>query len=76
MNWQEYIVIIILAICLYRIARHFFRFFRDTEDGKNMCEQCTADCALRSVGSSNPPCNCEGNSRKDLKCKKKKNKIW
>lgn len=76
MGWQEIIVILILLICLYRIVRHIIRFFRNTEEGKNMCEQCTADCALRTTSSSQPTCNCGCNSRKRVNCKKKKNKIW
>ena len=67
-NWQEWVVGVLVVLCIARIIYGIFLFFRHTRENKNPCDSCVSGCELKDMlekkrkecgvtvyGGSNPP---------------------
>ncbi len=66
-DWQQVVVIILLILCIIRIGRSIYTFFRKTNDKANPCDTCPTGCELKDmIDKKRTECN---NSRKQNKKK-------
>lgn len=49
MNWQEWVVGLLVVLCLCRILYGFYRFFRRTKANDNPCSSCVSGCELKEM---------------------------
>lgn len=48
-NWQEWIVGILLVLCVIRIVYGILLFFRRVKEKKNPCSRCISGCELKGM---------------------------
>lgn len=48
-NWQEWVVGLLLLLCLFRIGQSVRVFFHRVKEKKNPCENCTTGCELKQL---------------------------
>ncbi len=48
-NWQEWVVGVLVVLCIARIIYGIFRFFRHTRENKNPCDSCVSGCELKDM---------------------------
>lgn len=48
-NWQEWVVGILIVLCLSRMVYGLFVFFRRTKENKNPCDACVSGCELKDM---------------------------
>ena len=48
-NWQEWVVGVLVVLCIARIIYGIFLFFRHTRENKNPCDSCVSGCELRDM---------------------------
>ena len=66
-DWQQIVVIILLTLCVIRIALSIYTFFRKTNDKANPCDTCPTGCELKNMlDKKRDECH---NSRKENKKK-------
>ena len=46
-NWQEWVVGVLVVLCIARIIYGIFLFFRRTRENKNPCDSCVSGCELK-----------------------------
>lgn len=46
-NWQEWIVTLLIAICIIRLIYGICHFFRCTKNNENPCASCASGCELK-----------------------------
>ena len=46
-GWQEYIVALILLVCVILITRQVYVFFRTAKKKENPCASCVSGCDLK-----------------------------
>ncbi len=69
-NWQEWVVGVLVVLCIARIIYGIFLFFRHTRENKNPCDSCVSGCELKDMLEK---------KRKECGVKKKKYKeklLW
>ena len=52
-NWQEWVVGVLVVLCIARIIYGIFLFFRHTRENKNPCDSCVGDCELKVMLEKN-----------------------
>lgn len=55
-NWQEWVVWILLVLCVARIVWGGYRFYRRTKRGESPCAGCSSPCKNREnakIGKKN-----------------------
>lgn len=48
MNWQEWIVGILIVLCIARFFYSIFLFFRRVQEKDNTCKSCISGCELKN----------------------------
>ncbi len=48
-GWQEWVVALLVVICVVRTGYRVRDFFRRVKSGKNPCDSCSCDCELRNL---------------------------
>ena len=48
-NWQEWVVGVLVVLCIARIIYGIFLFFRRTRENKNPCDSCVSGCELKDM---------------------------
>lgn len=48
-NWQNWVVALILLLCIIRIGQSIYAFFRRMKDKRNPCENCATGCELKQL---------------------------
>ena len=54
-NWQEWVVGVLVVLCIARIIYGIFLFFRHTRENKNPCDSCVVAVKLNFLVFS-PTC--------------------
>lgn len=49
MNWQQWVVAILLLLCIVRIGWGIYTFFRRTKENSNPCANCVTGCDLKRL---------------------------
>ncbi|WP_321332694.1 hypothetical protein [uncultured Bacteroides sp.] len=49
MNWQNWVVIILVILCFGEVSRRIYLFFRRAEDNDNPCANCASGCELKDM---------------------------
>lgn len=47
--WQNWAVALILLLCVVRIGRGIYVFFRGIKEKRNPCENCATGCELKQL---------------------------
>ena len=48
-NWQEWVVGVLVVLCIARVIYGIFLFFRHTRENQNPCENCVSGCELKGM---------------------------
>lgn len=48
-NWQEWIVGVLVVLCIARLVYGIYTFFRRTRDSGNPCDSCVSGCELKDM---------------------------
>lgn len=48
-NWQEWVVVLLLLLCIIRISQRIYVFFRRTKEKNNPCANCATGCELKNL---------------------------
>ena len=48
MNWQEWVVGLLIVLCVARILYGIYLFFRRVKENDNPCASCASGCELNS----------------------------
>lgn len=48
-NWQQWVVAILLLLCVVRIGWSIYVFFRRVKEKNNPCENCVTGCDLKRL---------------------------
>lgn len=48
-NWQEWVVAILLLLCVVRIGMSIYSFFRRANEKDNPCAGCASGCELKRL---------------------------
>ena len=48
-NWQEWVVGVLVVLCIARVIYGIFRFFRRTRENQNPCDSCVSGCELKDM---------------------------
>ncbi len=46
-GWQEWVVGLLIVLCVVRVAYGILRFFRRAKSGENPCASCASGCELK-----------------------------
>ena len=65
MNWQEWVVGLLIILCVARILYGIYVFFRRVKENDNPCASCASGCELKDMMDK---------KRKECSSKKKKTK--
>lgn len=49
MSWQEWIVALLVVLCVLRIVYGLYRFFRRSRANDNPCANCVSGCELKDM---------------------------
>ena len=49
MNWQYWIVILLVGLCFAEVSRRIYLFFRRSQSNNNPCDNCASGCELRDL---------------------------
>ena len=63
-NWQDWVVGVLVVLCIARVIYGIFRFFRRTRENQNPCDSCVSGCEL----------GYDGQETRRMRCKEKKYK--
>lgn len=66
-NWQEWVVGMLIVLCLCRMVHGAFIFFCRAKENKNPCDTCVSSCELKGMIGK----KCEGDKVKKKSTKKK-----
>ena len=70
-NWQEWVVGVLVVLCIARIIYGIFLFFRRTRENKNPCDSCVSGCELKDMlEKKRKECGVKKKSTKKRKLKK------
>lgn len=48
-NWQNWVVVLVLLLCAFRIGQNIYSFFRRVKEKRNPCENCVTGCELKQL---------------------------
>ena len=48
-NWQEWVVGVLVVLCIVRLVYGIYTFFRRTRDSGNPCDSCVSVCVLKDM---------------------------
>ena len=48
-NWQEWVVGVLIVLCIARVIYGIYVFFRRTRESANPCDSCVSGCELKDV---------------------------
>ena len=48
-NWQEWVVGVLVVLCITRVVYGIFLFFRRTRENQNPCDSCVSGCELKDM---------------------------
>ena len=48
-NWQEWVVGVLVVLCITRVVYGIFLFFRCTRENQNPCDSCVSGCELKDM---------------------------
>ena len=48
-NWQEWVVGVLIVLCIARVIYGIYLFFRRTRDSGNPCDSCVSGCELKDM---------------------------
>lgn len=48
-NWQEWVIALLLLLCVIRIGMSVYAFFRRAKEGGNPCDTCATGCDLKQL---------------------------
>lgn len=48
-NWQNWVVALVLLLCVIRIGQRIYIFFRRIKEKRNPCENCATGCELKQL---------------------------
>lgn len=48
-NWQEWVVGVLVVLCIVRLVYGIYTFFRRTRDSGNPCDSCVSGCELKDM---------------------------
>ena len=48
-NWQEWVVGVLVVLCIARVVYGIFLFFRRTRENQNPCDSCVSGCELKDM---------------------------
>ena len=48
-NWQEWVVGVLIVLCIARVIYGIYLFFRRTRESENPCDSCVSGCDLKAV---------------------------
>lgn len=48
-NWQEWIVGLLLLLCIVRIGISIYSFFNRAKENRNPCDTCATGCDLKNL---------------------------
>ena len=48
-NWQDWVVGVLVVLCIARVIYGIFRFFRRTRENQNPCDSCVSGCELKDI---------------------------
>ena len=48
-NWQEWVVGVLVVLCIARLVYGIYTFFRRTRDSGNPCDSCVSGCELKDM---------------------------
>ena len=49
MNWQEWVVGLLIVLCVARILYGIYLFFRRVKENDNPCASCASGCELKDM---------------------------
>ncbi|MBB4043557.1 hypothetical protein [Bacteroides reticulotermitis] len=67
-NWQEWVVLVLVALCVLRILYGFLLFFRRARKSKNPCDSCVSGCELKDMMDKKRHECGDGQKNKKKKC--------
>lgn len=66
-NWQEWVVALLILLCVFRMVSRIYTFFRQTRKNESPCSTCVSGCELKNqLGRKQSDCK-----EKDQRLKKK-----
>ena len=48
-NWQEWVVGVLVVLCIVRLVYGIYTFFRRMRDSGNPCDSCVSGCELKDM---------------------------
>ncbi|MDR0893561.1 MAG: hypothetical protein LBN24_13295 [Mediterranea sp.] len=51
MHWQEWVVGVLVALCIARVLYEVYLFFWRSPEKNNPCDSCASGCALKDMMS-------------------------
>lgn len=48
-NWQEWVVGVLIVLCIARVIYGIYLFFRRTRESENPCDSCVSGCDLKDM---------------------------
>lgn len=48
-NWQEWIALALVALCVLRMLYGFLQFFRRARKSQSPCDSCVSGCELKDM---------------------------
>lgn len=67
-DWQEWVVALLITLCVIRMIYGIYIFFRSTKNNENPCVGCVSGCELkRQLDKKQQECK-EQKPRKKKKC--------
>jgi hypothetical protein len=68
MTIQEWIVAIIVLLCVMEAGRRILRFFRSAKDDDNPCANCSGECDLKRLSDKKRQKCTENQKKGNKKC--------
>ena len=53
-NWQEWVVGVLIVLCIARVIYGIYIFFRRTRESANPCDSCVSGCELKDMMEKKP----------------------
>lgn len=65
-NWQEWVVGILITLCVLRVLYGVILFIRRTQKNENPCDSCVSGCELKDLKIKKPQ-NCDVKNKNNKK---------
>lgn len=49
MSWQDWVVAVIILLCVIELFRRVLRFFRPSKENESPCSNCPTGCELKRM---------------------------